>query len=81
MFIANLTPSNNNDIDVTYRILGDGVLLYTSPTLRSNEPSVEARVNVVGVNELRIEFQARNNSTSNLNFGTTNGITNARVIV
>ena len=55
-FRATLHPPNDNGSpELTYRIYGDGRLLYESPGMTSNVASMPIDIDVSGVVELRIE--------------------------
>jgi hypothetical protein len=53
--IDDYVPAGNTTASVTFRVLGDGVAIYTSPVLTRSGAAVNVDVPVAGVNRLRLE--------------------------
>lgn len=51
---------NVNQVSATYRIFGDGRLLYTSPLIHSGVSPVPIDIYISGIMSLRIEVEFQN---------------------
>jgi hypothetical protein len=60
-FKATLLPisSSSSDNTLLYRIYGDDLLLYTSPSIGTGSPQIPIEVNVSGVIQLKIEMEQK----------------------
>ena len=62
LFTATLSPvagrPNGGSIQVSYSFFGDGILLYSSPAIGTNSPSIPIDLDVGGIEQLRIEIEA-----------------------
>ncbi|MCL1986759.1 MAG: hypothetical protein FWG64_02155 [Firmicutes bacterium] len=72
---------NNNEISIIYTIIGDGITLYTSPIMHSAVLPIPIEVDVLQVQQLRIEIAATLAGFGNDSIGQQLGLENAVIIV